>query len=204
MPIALQSFDVVVVGRFNPYIVTPQWLHKEGMCQSESAEVAIGWSPSGPSVFSFSLDDFRWQVSDSRLMVSANTAGLDPAERVARVVEKLPHTPVSALGHNFHYRSEIGKWEGGLPKIGELDGQGIEQFGKLRQLSWSCALELHDLVFNMTLERREGSIEINTNLHREVSEIEQVMEMAEGFGGDLALSHRLIQSITKERVATND
>jgi len=205
MPIALKSLDIVVVGRFNPYIINPPWLCRMGICKAKEAEGEVRVEiPGGRAVFHFQMDGLRWQVTDACLMVSTDSVGRPPGERVAQIIEKLPHTPISAVGHNIHYHCDIEAWKGGLPRIGDLDSRGVVAFGKPRQLSWSCALELADLLFNMKLEQHESSLQIDTNLHREASEVERVVEIAKRFRDDLELSSRLIGSIAKDEVATDD
>jgi hypothetical protein len=94
------SFNIVAVGRWNPMIITPDWVVMQGL--AEAGEWEISLTPDGPK---FGGPHFDWLSTATRLVVTANdpTEGVAPTcEFVAAVLERLAHTPVSALGVNIH------------------------------------------------------------------------------------------------------
>lgn len=197
MAFRVQSRDVVVLGRFNPHIINPAWLRKVKICESDNdVNIEFGFNmDERRGVFQFTIGDFRWQVTDTRLNIGSLEG--NPSEMAARVLEKLPHTPITAVGHNFAYRSE--STEGmRLPQIGDLDGPRLSQDHSLEvnRLSWACTVQLANAVLNMKVTKLTNSVEVTTNIHREASSVEEVTAISEGFEKDSELSKKMVGSIT--------
>ena len=195
MPLKVQSRDMVVVGRFNPHIINPEWLRREEICESRNVNVEFGFNlDERRGIFQFVIGDFRWQVTDSRLLISSRDE--NPSEMAAKVLEKLPHTPITAVGHNCLYRSE--STEGmRLPQIGELDAATLTagHDWKVSQLTWSCVLQLVKATFSMKVVKLVDAVEVTTNVHRDATDVGQVIEISKGFVDDMESSKKMITSI---------
>lgn len=204
MPITLQSLDVVVAGRFNPHIITPEWLKKVQICQA-SAEVEMSFEvgSDGPA-FAFEVDSLKWQVSNARLRISTASPNRNPARQAAKVLQVLLHTPIAAIGHNCTYRCDREKWQGRTPALGDTGWDELGIYGAPQGTTWSCSLELAGAVLNLKLEQTQYSVEVSTNLHRNVSEVEQVIEAADGFEDDIAMMTKLVQKIAGDEVVYDD
>ncbi|MFO7903223.1 MAG: hypothetical protein ACQESR_11555 [Planctomycetota bacterium] len=200
MPLNLQSRNVVIVGAFNPRIILPDWLQKVGIVEPMDTKTEVEFEVGGKDRpgFRFSTGAFRWHVTDSRLKIDSQHE--NPATLAARVLEHLPHTPLSAVGHNLEYRSE--SIDGlRLPQIGELNSAALKkEYNKtVRETGWSCRLELAEgVLLNIRAMQRLGTIEVSTNLHREVPDVDKVRMIARGFEEDVSLSNNIVSSMIGE------
>lgn len=111
--LALDLAQTVVIGRFNPYIVTPTWLVEQGICGDDDLadDTDDFLDPDEPA---FGLGGYEWYVTMERMTVSTGRRDLDCGQMAARVLRKLPHTPVEAVGHNFIFACSAAQW-GGRP-----------------------------------------------------------------------------------------
>lgn len=200
MPLTVNLLDVVVIGRFNPYIISPPWLIEQGLA-SEKVDVKIGLDlDKGRGIISVDIEGFSWHVTDSRLTISVRDPRKNPSELAGRVLEKLPHTPVSAIGHNYHFRCELTEWHGRLPQIGDIDQTSLQSFGSPESVSWGCKLKQASQVVAIDIEQLPDAITIHTNTHRTVSRASDVIDLAEQFFSDLEQSKKLVHSITNASV----
>ena len=119
MGVTLYEIDTVVLGRFNPHIISPPWLAQEKIIvegETVEAEIAVA----GRAVaFRFKTGDLAWHVDYNQLIISTEKIA-DTAAIAAKVVEKLPHTPLAAIGSNFRYRCGLSEWKGRLPKLNDV------------------------------------------------------------------------------------
>jgi len=109
MPLEILEASVVVLGSFNPPIITVDWLLSNSLIGKGDADVARASEEFVVSrqVTKFETDAVRVQVLENQL--SINSVGpVNPAlgDLAMSVLMLLPHTPVTALGLNFmaHYK----------------------------------------------------------------------------------------------------
>jgi hypothetical protein len=102
---ATEKWSIVVLGHWNSAIFSPGWI--AGRLTS-SKEIGIEFAvdePMQPPRFSF--DGIYLRLAERRLVLAPSTpddAVLQQMEGVAcRVLQELPHTPVSAVGGNFQF-----------------------------------------------------------------------------------------------------
>jgi hypothetical protein len=107
-----QGLSVVLVGSFNPAIFNPDWLAKQGIIsEHEASDARI--DVIHPEVTQFVVGDFQFDISRERFML---VAVAEPFVRVSDVVaelfrEKLAHTPLTALGINYHAHFRVRDWK---------------------------------------------------------------------------------------------
>lgn len=104
---------IVLAGAFNPAILTPQWLARNALGYADARQfqvemhapvVGIGGMPR------FTFDGISYAPNFQA--VSFFLAGLDTAgrqrvtETIGKVLELLPHTPMTGLGFNFGFEVE--------------------------------------------------------------------------------------------------
>jgi hypothetical protein len=94
---------IVLVGTFNPAIFSPAWFAKtEIITQREFDEATTQIIHS--EVAQFDVVRFRVDIQQTRFQINTSIAPfvtiMDDVRRIFG--EKLPHTPVSAFGINFH------------------------------------------------------------------------------------------------------
>jgi hypothetical protein len=118
--VSLDLIQTVAIGPFNPHIIEPNWLDRVGICEKDKF-AGFHYIPSTwggrDTVFRFGRQE--WQVDFTRLSVSSRSPSSidedDTGKAVASILHKLPHTPVRAIGHNFHFTCKLDEW-GARPK----------------------------------------------------------------------------------------
>lgn len=201
MGVKLFQVDSVILGRFNPFIITPEWVKKEGIDDADKVEVLF--AVAGREVaFQFKTKQFRWQVDYGRLVVEAHDLSADSGAKAAAVIEKLPHTPVSAVGNNFHYRALSRDWSAGLPMLGrDVDFKKLGSHGKVTQVTWSCRIQKDSgLTVGITIEQTEEEVVANMNFHRTVADKDQTVAAGKKFMEDREESKKLLADICGEKV----
>ncbi|MHC4698783.1 MAG: hypothetical protein ACYTFA_18800 [Planctomycetota bacterium] len=131
MPFELTGRNIVVRGDFNRAIIRPKWLIRQGILPEGDVEFAVSDAADMPRLFKFA--GFQWTVAHDRLVVKPIVPDEgDPGPTVARVLEILEHTPVSAVGHNFIFENpepdsslEVRLGERSAARIGEQLGHEV-------------------------------------------------------------------------------
>ncbi len=200
MGVRLQKLDVVVVGRFNPHIITPAWLADQGVCARADAEMLFGFDVQGrQGIFRFSVDGHQWNVTDTRLIISSSDPDEHAASKAAAVILKLPHTPISAVGHNFHYECDRQHWKGAQPQLGDIDFEKLQNHGTAQSVSWTCTIEQSGgLVCKLTFNETRDAIDVHSNLHRDVKNADEALQICKLFRTDLELSNKLVNTLAGE------
>src|SRR5690349_14627707 len=137
MPLKLFALDTAVIGNLNPFIITPEWLAKQEILPSnQKQQVTASFEfPDRSISFRFKIDDLSWDINFSRCVVSAEKV-IDTSKTIVKIFRKLPHTPVKAVGNNFHYRREGLDWNGRVPRLGELDFDSLKEHGNVQSVKW--------------------------------------------------------------------
>src|SRR4051812_23085230 len=114
MPLEPYDWNVVVLGRWNRAILTPQGIGSRLFQLPPETDIGIEAPMDAIGPYQVSHDDVTVMVSGAQLIVEArenNFPGLERAIRVARrAMESLPETPVVAGGFNVRVH---GAGEGG-------------------------------------------------------------------------------------------
>lgn len=117
--------SIIVVGRFNPAIFTPDWLERNGLIGSDDADAAREGTEEGPLIVSkqvatFATGWFTLQVLDNRLALTSKGA-LSPAfkDLAVGIFQLVPHTPVVAVGLNFMGHFKL-KGEDDYHRVGDV------------------------------------------------------------------------------------
>jgi hypothetical protein len=163
----LDRWSLVIAGRWNTAILSPDWLATEVFKQQELRIMypVLGWAPPV-----FEAADIKVMVSPDRVLfvpLHDNEDLLARIEAAARhVLGTLPHTPISAFGENFHYTVE------GAPKaladvLGFHDADRLEKQGKISEISLRRTLDLGKHRLNLTITSGNPS-RIELNYHYDV------------------------------------
>jgi hypothetical protein len=200
----LYETDTVVLGRFNPHIIGPPWLAKEAViAEGETVEAEMAVVPRGV-VFRFKTGDLTWHVDFNQLVISTDKAS-DTAAVAAKVVEKLPHTPLTAFGNNFHYRCSLSQWTGRLPTLGDLGVEQLKEFGEVQSVGWKASIRRpDDVTVNVEVGiEPTGSLSpmltANVNYHRQVDGAAAFIAGARLFEEDRKASASFLESLLREK-----
>ena len=94
--------NCTLVGSLNPAILGPEWLARQEIVRSPEAEITANVTRGFEiSRAVYKNDQYLWAVEPSRLSVEGIEADANPGSFVASVMEKLKHTPVTAVGTNL-------------------------------------------------------------------------------------------------------
>jgi hypothetical protein len=197
VPLSLETAQTLALGPFNPHIITPEWLVKHKVC--EDAEVEIRFIPLSQGL-AFGFKDVQWHIDSRLLMVASRKENC--GEFVARVVRLLPHTPVRAVGNNFHYACGKAEWgRSPLPMIGESRSGGLDEFGRVEQTRWACVIRRDDVRAELTVAEDEPGMAVLFNFHRETKSAEEACTAAGHFESDHRWSQEMLRRFFGQEVA---
>ncbi len=205
MGLKLFEIDTIVIGRFNPHIISPPWLIKEKVI-AEGGTVGAELALAGRAMaFRFNTGDFTWQVDYNRLIVTTEKIG-DTAAIAAKVIEKLPHTPLTAIGSNFRYRCSLSQWDGRLPKLDGIGFDELKEYGDVQSVGWKASVSQPDgVTVNAEVNLEPGEslspvLIVNVNYHRQVSDAPALVAAAQRFENDRKASEAFLESLLLAKV----
>lgn len=146
--IALQEHSIVAVGALNPAIFQPAWFAAEDLITSAEAKAARVHVIS-PQAAAFQIDWFNVQVLPDRLSLATENEAFyrHLYDLVAASFSRLIHTPVTALGLNYHCHYRLARAEDWQYVSNELAPKH----------RWSTLLKSPDMrSLTMTSPRAEG------------------------------------------------
>ncbi|WP_165253526.1 hypothetical protein [Paludisphaera soli] len=197
MPPSLELAQTVAIGAFNPSVITPDWLSRFKVYQERDLATHFDlMSPRAGFEVEIGAIKTKWQVDPQKLIVSSSSRAVDCGAKVAAVLRLLPHTPVYAIGHNFHFRISKQEWEDRpVPTFGD-DLKGLGPEGELEQAKWVGTFRLDDVRVEKTVACVAEDVFVFYNFHRSIDidraqrattpeeQISQACEAAERFNAD--------------------
>jgi virulence-associated protein VagC len=182
------STSIVIVGAWNPAILSPEWLARWafGRAQGDQVQVQMEFSsiPKSPPILT--IDQVIIIPSESRLVIRPQRSSEDlisRAEGVAvRILETLPHTPVRAFGENIEFDEEHASEEdtrmfrihdhfSGSPQL-----EGLER----KEMSIVDSYATRQNILKITRTLSGESFSIKFNFHYDVTSTEQATEQIRG------------------------
>ncbi len=113
MNLRKDSVSLIIVGKWNRYILTPEWIAKHFF---NATELAVEFSLNLDSPPRFTRDDIRIVPEDNRIKFEAlryNDDVLLQIEQMSvKLAKLLPVTPVKAFGINFGFVAILLKLSG--------------------------------------------------------------------------------------------
>ncbi|MDQ7781800.1 MAG: hypothetical protein RDU20_02910 [Desulfomonilaceae bacterium] len=182
----IENWNIFLAGLWNTAIFSPQWMAKElkELHDGSSMSVEFAASPRGVQL-KFSTDRLVVTPEASSLIITTKTTedeSLRLAEALAeRILETLPHTPVSAFGINFAFRDR--ELDQGLASLFRLsDAEGLAEHGHIPlSLSIKRSIKWEDAVLNVTLTAsEEESLYVDLNFHHEVNDAKEASTRLNG------------------------
>lgn len=103
----LDKTNLVLLGSWNMGIITPQWLLKQFPEFTSSAfRIEAAFGPITEFKYSLDIPSVGININPQRLIIFPITPGT-PYSNVTKIasgiLNRLPHTPISAVGHNFTF-----------------------------------------------------------------------------------------------------
>lgn len=204
MGFRLKKATCVAAGTFNMYIVQPAWLAKVGIIPKGIA-VAIASKLDEPGFRYLSNKlPFRWLVTPSRIEVETESPEADCGAKVAAVLEKLPWTPLLAIGNNALYTAPLAELEA-LPQEFRA-GPDVPDGYQLVQRSFHFALGREERVTNLQVSITREELELSINVHTELRNRDSgaAQAAAQRFLQDRRDGESLIRHLFKAEVRHGD
>jgi len=169
MNVEPMNWNVVVVGYWNPAILTPAGIGRRLFGLPEGTPVLVEVPLEGLFPHRVKHDDLTVTAEMGRLVVSADTPTyvlLDRAKEVAaRAIEKLPETPLTAAGYNVRLR--IGDPSDELLAATACEIDDLLSDAEFSIESWNTrrVLKMDDGVLNLSIEK-DKDVTVELNFHR--------------------------------------
>ncbi len=125
--------SVVVVGAWNIAIFTQQWVRDNILRAEDYPQFSVEYPLNVLNSLRFSTDKFSFCIAEGRLVFTllSNTeeAAKDVTATLRTICQKLPHTPVRALGINFAFEADKNiDINSSLPQTREL----VDRIGNIK------------------------------------------------------------------------
>ena len=199
------STNLVVAGNWNVSILTPNWFVKQfPRLIKTTKNIPVEFQIGGGGM-RFTLEDIVIEPTANRLNVRTEIEDDVHYELImkltAGVVEKLPHTPIVAIGHNVSYSltSEVFRffekdhidaylntYSDLLPKV-NMNSQQIKH-----------VLAFEDYLLNLTYEIGRKKCHIEFNFHYNVTETSPIQDYIGAFKKNILQTRELIKQLTKK------
>lgn len=201
--LVLPNHNIHVVGAFNPRLIRPEWVTRNvGDPELKVAEVLFPPEFDAPPLFR--ADHLFWSVSSERL-VAHHELPERTALFVSTILEKLPHTPIRAVGINFQFKKRVEGTRVGAWYLASDQDRAAELLGGAPV--WirvaESAVRKDGTRLNLSLTRSQGADEavMEANFHLEVSgqdeqdRARQVVEHVRRSSDFLAEAKRILEAL---------
>jgi hypothetical protein len=192
----LKTANIVIVGAFNPAIISPPWLAQQGIGESKFLTQTVDFEflgqPGGACIFQH--DDCEWTVSSDRLILKPSTAA-SPVGKIRRLLEKLPHTPVGSIGFNYLFECVASEWVGGVPTIGERAPNDLTFGGPSIQRVWISTSRRSESLLTVTLSLNDSLASVSINVHRDARDHDRLGRALDEYEVDMAYARMVVKQL---------
>lgn len=186
------SADITLLGNFNPYLISPEWVAKQNIWKPNTFHLALG--ALRKDGVQFRGEDVEWYVSSDRLSISSTKS--DCGEMAAQVLLKLPHTPMSAVGANFVFHEA--STTKAYPVFEEIRSAIPERL-KPQLFRWGAVLHETGVRVDLTFVSGTEGTTISLNHHRKADSTEKAIDACRMFSKDRRHSDSIIDQIVDRK-----
>lgn len=173
----LEKWSLVIVGRWNPAILSPEWLSAQVFDRKPLGilfPVIGGFSPI------FEAQDIRFTVGPDKVVFAPAKAADDVLNRIevaaSHILTTLPHTPIAAFGENFAYKLDDLP-EGLAAMLEHPNDERLRKYGNRRSVWMGRTIEMERCRLNLTITSGQPN-RVDLNFHYEVTAAEKAAEQA--------------------------
>lgn len=186
------------------YVIQPAWLAEVGILPFEiDVEIYSKFDEPGFRFTSPKLPT-RWVVTPTRVQIESDKPNEDCGSALAKVLEKLPWTPIAAVGNNALYRAPLDE----VPSLPFQDVFSTSAVGgfTVAQRAVGFGLKRGDTRFNVNVATTEDEIELSVNAHTECRghKSEYAQRAVRNFFADRKTGEELIADLFKASVIYAD
>ena len=206
MNVNLDGWNLVILGAWNPRIFTPEWLIRHvfagGQEPEPGTQIGVEFPLQSGQPYRYSAAGIRIIPSLSRVVLAPldhTDTTLETLERAAvALLNRLSHTPISALGINFkfvepHPENGILELFQGNADIGRYaaNGNAVEEQSITRRMD----VNRSRLAVTVAWGGDEGVV-VDFNFHRDAASCEHAVELLTGtVATDLATAMGILTEV---------
>lgn len=182
MQIKPNSFEIILVGRWNPYILNPQWIAEHLF--EHKAQVQIEFSLNLDLPNRYKIHNVQITPTPEKVVFSSFDNSDESLLLMGRVAVKLcnilSHTPLMAIGVNFVYIESENK-EGLYEKFGFDKNDAFSDDGwEVKTQGFSRFLVKGDYNLNLKVSLdRQNNFNFGFNYHYNIRKREKIIELLE-------------------------
>ena len=170
------GWNVVIVGRWNPAILTPQGIlkHVFDLPDGTQTHVAVPLDGVSPYLVTHPNEMIVARADQQRVIIDLKEKtykALGEAMKAGvNVLTSLPETPVSAAGFNLRFESDDPSADHLAWTEAKIDARLSDQAWRIAERSVTRALHYEAGVLNLTVNGKEGKVGVLCNFHRTCAE----------------------------------
>lgn len=183
MQLQSEATSLVIIGAWNPAILSPEWLVKEVYKKPEGEQLPVTMEfasiPGMPP--RFTIMDTRFIPNIDKLVISPHVFSKEALasieEKAITILETLPHTPIAGFGENIGF-TETNPTPEQL-QLFRLNDNLAERFHiTVENVSTTIktSLKLNGCILNLSHQFSNGELKINFNFHYEVKSAREAVE----------------------------
>ena len=159
----IERTNIVVVGRWNRFILNPEWISKT-LFETENLQVEFSFDLLLPP--RYTSDSIRLTTLDDRIMITplsySNDSMLNAEKITLKLISLLPHTPLTAIGFNFGYQYD----DFHINRIIEFKDTLDQSFdASYNKVSFKRSYNINDCVVNIEQTAAENNVNVDFNYH---------------------------------------
>ena len=159
----IERTNIVIVGRWNRFILNPEWVSKT-LFETDKMQVEFSFDLLLPP--RYSNDSIRLTALDDRVIITPleyTDDRLQTADLISlRLINLLPHTPLTGIGFNYGYQCDGSL----INQIIEFkDTLDTEVDTSISFISWKRSYKIDDYLLNVEQSQSDDKIIIDFNYH---------------------------------------
>lgn len=194
------SFTIVLVGHWNKYILTPDWLAKN-IFKDEQLNVDVAFNLALPNRYTSKRANVMFIPTANNVTLIAlqpEDQCLENAESFAHeLVSLLPATPVQAYGMNFGYMEKIND---DLMKVFNFND---DEWFKDQEITTTHSsilrrIVIEDRILNLKISHDSENVLFDFNYHYDVKSTEDIKKKIKGATlKNKGISEKILKSVYK-------
>jgi len=189
--------NIVVVGSLNPTILHPNWMVDQRLI-SKGSKAGVKFQIGTSFPVEYDCENYRWTVDFSRLKVNVppSESPILLSQFIDTVFKELPHTPISAIGHNFVYEDSNKSLDVNFDgKIGWKIG-GKMNWGTPEVIKNEVKISIDEISqISISLNKNREKIQISFNFNFDTNSTNRAREFAKLIDSNYKKTEAILKEI---------
>lgn len=199
------STNLTIVGAWNTAILTPEWVVQRVDWLKTDGEIPIEVSIGIPQNIRFRVHGVIVQPTSNRLDLIAEEESSQTYDLMARmatsIVERLPHTPIRAVGHNLSFDLEDGERFKAVAGT-DLDSvqeqyREIDAGSVVNAIQVKHAVESSSFTLNVTYALTRKTLVLDLNYHYPIVEGVDLAGILKEFTDNIRAGNELARHVVE-------